>query len=142
MENDNESNNSETEVFKRMKKNHRNGRILKGLILVSIGSLFFAREMGVFFPAWLFSWPVLLIVIGLYVGIKHQFQKPSWLVWILLGSAILLRNFFPMYDLSHYILPIILIIVGIYVIIKPNGSYCRNNMKWQQFKYQQYQRPE
>ena len=50
------------------------GRILAGLLLASYGGLFLMRELGVELPALLFSWPMILIGIGLYTGARHNFR--------------------------------------------------------------------
>ena len=47
----------------------RVGKVFAGIIIVIVGAAMLAKEMGVYFPEWLFSWPMLLIVIGLYVGV-------------------------------------------------------------------------
>ena len=47
-----------------------NPRIWSGLILVAAGVLLLAYKMGAPIPQWVFTWPVLLIAIGLLAGIK------------------------------------------------------------------------
>jgi predicted membrane protein len=133
----NEDNNLKNGFFNRMEVKQKRGKVTGGLILIGLGSIFLAKELGLLIPEWLLSWPVLLIVIGFYIGVKHQFQKNSWLVLVLLGFAFLLRNFFPIYDVSSYILPVILIIVGIYVLIKPKNNCYNNRMKWKYNDQQQ-----
>ena len=104
-------------------KNNGNGKIFSGLILIGIGLLFLAREMGAFIPYWIFSWPVLLIVIGLYIGVKHQFQKASGIILILVGAAFLVKDLIPEINISNYLWPIVLIILGLYTILKPKRNF-------------------
>ena len=40
------------------------GRALGGLIVVAVGVVLLAKQVGVDFPYWFFSWPMLLITIG------------------------------------------------------------------------------
>jgi hypothetical protein len=51
-----------------------------GLFLVIAGALFLARAMGMNLPVWLFTWPVLLMAIGLYLGIVSRFRSLFWLI--------------------------------------------------------------
>lgn len=126
IENDFEKQKSETEHFKAWDKNHRAGKIFGGLIIAGIGVLFLAREMGVWFPSWLFTWQLLLITIGIYTGIKHAFQNIGWLVMILIGTVFLIRDYFFLdYDISNYLWPVVLIIIGLYVMIKPRRPFDR-----------------
>lgn len=123
-----ENENQQTEFFDQMVKNRNKGKIIGGLFLTGIGIVLLAKELGMFIPEWIFSWPMLLVVIGLFIGAKHRFQKTGWLVLVLLGASFLVRNFFPEYNVTTYILPIILIIVGVYVIIKPRRNYFENKI--------------
>ena len=57
----------------------RSSRIWSGLILVAAGVLLLAYKMGAPIPHWVFTWPVLLIAIGLLIGIKSRFHNPGLL---------------------------------------------------------------
>lgn len=80
--------------------NYKRGRIISGIVLIITGSLFFARKLGMIFPDWLFSWPMFLIALGVYIGAKHNFRNPSWLILVGLGAVFMLERFYP--DLSIY----------------------------------------
>jgi predicted membrane protein len=121
------------ETFKSWEANQRRGRVFGGFIFFTIGFLFLAREFGVDFPYWLLSWKTLLIVIGLYVGVKNQFRNLSWIILIGIGSAFLLEDFFPDFELGNFIWPIVIMIVGLVLILKPNHRRGeRFHRKWQQ----------
>jgi len=105
------------------------GRALGGLIIVAVGSTLLARNMGVYFPHWLFSWPMLLIVIGLYVGAKHSFRNFGWLIPIAIGSVFLLENFVPDLSVREYAWPIIIICIGLAMIFRPRGSRNRRRFR-------------
>src|ERR1700752_5177539 len=83
------------EKFKEHQIRHRRGKIFGGIILFTIGSAFLAREMGVIFPSWLFTWQMLLIVIGLFVGVKSAFRNFSWFILIAIGSVFMIEDFVP-----------------------------------------------
>ena len=55
------------------------GRIIGGLILVGVGAALLLRNTGFPLPYWLFSWPMILILIGIYSGVKHNFRNSRWM---------------------------------------------------------------
>lgn len=94
---------------------------MAGLFLLMVGVLLLTAKMGIFFlPGWVFSWPMFLIGLGLYLGFKHSFQKPSWLVLIVIGGVFLLdKHFFLNFNLKMYFWPILIIGLGLWLIMKP-----------------------
>lgn len=114
-------------------KRRRIGKVFGGIIIVLVGAAMLAREMGVYFPYWLFSWQMLLIVIGLYVGVKHSFRNFSWIVLMLIGGAFMLEDFMPDMHIKIYFWPLFIIMIGLLMIFKPrrryNSEYYRN--KWE-----------
>ncbi|QJD95185.1 cell wall-active antibiotics response protein [Mucilaginibacter robiniae] len=99
----------------------QNSKALAGLILVAVGGILLLRQLDLFFfPHWLFTWPVFLIVLGIYIGAKNNFRNVSWFVLVLIGSANLLDDIFPSIDVSDFMWPIGIIAVGIWVILRRN----------------------
>ena len=90
-----EQNSHNEERFKELDRHHRRGKIMGGLLIVGIGSLFLARELGAEMPAWLFSWKTLLIGLGVVSAIKHKFRHAGWLIMIAIGTAFLLPDIYP-----------------------------------------------
>jgi predicted membrane protein len=70
-----------------------------------------------------------LIALGLFIGFKHGFRGPAWFILILVGSAFLLRDFYPELGIRQYIWPMVLIVVGAFIILRPRRKF------WEQ-KYQ------
>jgi len=99
---------------------HRyNGRMIAGALIVIIGTLLLVDQLNlVFFPDWLFNWPLILIGIGLYVGVKHNFQNWSWMIWIGVGLAYMLDDALPGLNAGDYIWPGAIILAGIYLIVR------------------------
>jgi hypothetical protein len=98
------------------------GRLLGGLIIVAIGGVFLARELGVYLPYWLFSWEMLIIVIGLFIGAKHNFRSPHWLIPVGFGTAFLINHHFLYFDFWRYFWPVLLISVGLLIILRGRGG--------------------
>jgi Domain of unknown function (DUF5668) len=97
---------------------HRSRTIL-GAFIVVIGTILLVDQLDlVLIPDWLFSWPIILIIIGLYSGAKHNFQNTTWLILLLVGLAFLADDALPGLMLSNFIWPAALIILGAYIIMR------------------------
>lgn len=95
------------------------GGIAFGFIILGIGVLLLLKKIGVFIPGWVLTWPMILIVIGVFTLIKHEFKSLFGAFLLALGSYFLLRNEFDLdFSLDRYIFPIALIVLGIYLISK------------------------
>jgi predicted membrane protein len=112
------------EMWQEMEKTHRRGKIISGLLVLAIGVLFLARELGAEFPSWLFSWKMLLIGIGLVVGIKHKFRNASWIILIAIGGSFLISDLYPDLHLRPILWPVLLIIIGLVMVFKPRNKSC------------------
>ncbi|MCE3260432.1 MAG: hypothetical protein K0S12_2073, partial [Bacteroidetes bacterium] len=111
------------ERFRNWETNQRRGRICAGVVVLIAAMLFFVKELGYFVPAWVFTWPVLLIVIGIVSGIKHQFKRSFWLVLIIIGGVFLAGDLIHDFDVHRFRIPIILLAVGLVLIFKPKNRY-------------------
>jgi predicted membrane protein len=96
-------------------------RVGGGVFLVIAGFFLLAYKMGAPIPDWVFTWPVLLIAIGLLTGIKSRFHNPGSYILILIGGVFLIDQSVPGIDLHNYIAPIILIGLGLLFILRPRG---------------------
>lgn len=115
----------------------RDGRVGAGLILLLIGGGLLMREMGMDLPDWLFTWPMILILIGLYSGIKHQFRNFSWLILMGIGGAFLVQEQFPDFELRHYVWPVVFIGIGLIILVSPRPQRCRN--RWRRDRWHRWE---
>ncbi|MEP7277832.1 MAG: DUF5668 domain-containing protein [Bacteroidota bacterium] len=102
------------------------GRIWGGLFLLFLGAVFFLREADFFFfPSWLFTWPMILIAVGVYTGLKHNFRGAGWLIPVIIGGIFLTDQFNSGLDLHRFIFPAIIICIGLTMILRPRkkGPY-------------------
>ena len=106
-------------------KGIQNSRIGTGLIILLAGVLLLAYKMGAPIPGWIFTWPVLLIGIGLLVGIKSKFQNPGAFIMIMIGTIFLADRSIPGIDFHNYLIPALLIGIGLFVIFRPRNERCR-----------------
>lgn len=111
---------------------HRKGRVFGGLLVVLVGIAFLLRRTGVDFPGWIFSFETALIVLGMYLGLRHSFRGIVWFIPVAIGGVLLIDDFAPQYDFSDYIWPLVVIGVGLFIMLRPgrrgNDPYWK---KWE-----------
>jgi predicted membrane protein len=105
-----------------MEKNHRNSKVVGGLIVIAAGVLILLNQMGFAFPPFLLSWKMILIAVGFVMLIKHNFQKTSAYVLIAIGTVFILNDFFPNIIETRFFWPILIIGIGISMIFKNSSS--------------------
>ena len=93
-----------------------------GVFILLIGVAALIRVSVPDLPHWLFSWKMFLIALGLFLGFKHGFKGPAWLILILLGSAFILRDMYPEMPIRQYVWPTILVLIGAVMILRPKRS--------------------
>jgi predicted membrane protein len=115
----------------------KNNKVLAGAFVLIIGVIFLIRELHFFFfPWWLFKWYTLLIVIGVYSGLKHNFRNVAWIILVGIGLLNLLDNALPFTHLGDAIVPLIIIAFGIRMLMNRNRPWKNNwdkdrwNRKW------------
>jgi predicted membrane protein len=100
----------------------RNGRALAGMVLLVVGAALLLRQFDFFFmPHWLFSWPMLLIFLGLFIGAKSNFHKPSSMILIILGTVLLITD--NLSGSEHVVWPLAIIAVGLWIIMRRHSPY-------------------
>lgn len=108
--------------------NKKSGKTVIGFILLAIGCILLLRTLDLFFlPGYLFSWPMLLIVIGLYIGARKGYQKPAPVILIALGFIFLSHRILPDLELSRFVWPMAIIGFGLWIILKPGRNQGINN---------------
>ncbi|MEP7145244.1 MAG: DUF5668 domain-containing protein [Ferruginibacter sp.] len=98
------------------------GRVIGGLILVAIGAALLLRNMGFFMPVWIFKWPMILIVIGIFIGFKSNFRNNAWFILIAVGGYFLINEFIPELGLRPMFWPIMIIVLGVAFILRPGRN--------------------
>ncbi|OKS84992.1 LiaF transmembrane domain-containing protein [Mucilaginibacter polytrichastri] len=107
------------------------GKAIAGLVLLIFGGILLFQQLNYLVaPWWLFRWPVILIVVGIYSGAKHNFRNTGSIIMIVIGALFLADDIFPGFDLSHFIWPVILIILGLWVIMGKDKFNKSFRHKW------------
>lgn len=112
---------------------NQKGKVLAGLFIVIIGLLLLLDNVGLNLPNWLWHWSNILIVIGLFVGVKHNFRNSGWFVMVLIGSFFTLREAFgEEINFGKIIFPGMLVVLGLFILFKPKGNF-KHKAKWKNF---------
>ncbi|NIM34431.1 MAG: hypothetical protein GTN67_02945 [Hydrotalea flava] len=112
----------------------KSNRLYMGIFFIIGGLLLLANKMGYPIPDWIFSWPMLLIAIGILSGIKHRFQNFSWIIIVGIGSFFLIDQQLANATFHQYLWPAFLIGLGIIFIVKPKKI---NHGCGRRFRYEQ-----
>lgn len=95
------------------------GRGYAGLILLLIGAALLARQFGFWLPSWLYTWPMIVVMIGLFVGVKHHFRDVGWLIIVAMGGLFLMDEINPGMNIHHFVWPMFIIGVGLALLLRP-----------------------
>jgi len=101
------------------RRQNNDGGLVFGIIVLGAGVLLLLRKIGIFYPDWLLSWPMILIVVGILSLVKSNFK--SFFGGIMLGLGVYFlfeREFNFDFGFQNYLFPVLLIIFGIYLITK------------------------
>ncbi len=90
--------------------------MLAGLFLLLIGVAAVLRQTIFDFPSWVLSWPMILVAVGIFIGLKHGFRGPGWIILIGLGCIFLADRMIPGVDFKPFIWPFVIICVGLFMI--------------------------
>jgi predicted membrane protein len=120
---------------RRIKSRHH---ILTGLFIVTIGAVLLMHQSGVEFPFWFFTWPVLLIAIGILGGIKTSFRPGGWLIVLAIGGIFLADRLMPGTSIKNFAGPMLIIAVGIWMIVKPKTYNRGFGGRWRERRRQRW----
>jgi hypothetical protein len=107
-----------------------NTKTVLGLILVAIGLMIFSGRIHFFlFPHFLFTWPVVMIIIGLYIGAKNNYRNNKWILITMIGVIFLLPNIIHgLYIVTCW--PLLMIAIGMaYIFRGDNGWGCKHTQR-------------
>lgn len=115
----------------KMEGRSSHGHVWTGVFILLIGVAALVKATVTDLPDWVFSWQMFLIVLGLFLGLKHGFKGGAWFILILVGGAFLVRDIYPDLALRRYIWPTVLIVIGAFIIIKPRKRHwsCADDSK-------------
>lgn len=107
----------------RWERRNRHSHIWTGAFILLIGIAALLKAMLVPLPNWVFSWPMLLIALGVFSGLKNNFRNATWFFLILIGGAFLLPSVYPGLEIKRFIWPVVIILIGLAFLFKPRSQW-------------------
>jgi predicted membrane protein len=111
-----------------------NGKRFAGLTIIAVGVILMMKKLGYYVPNWIISWPMLLIVIGLYNGFKHNFRNHTWWILSLIGGLFLADKFIENVTFGQFVWPTAFIVIGLYLVF---GKH-KPKKKWNTYQNNDY----
>ncbi len=112
----------------REKRGCKTSKLWVGALILLAGTILLLRQMGFLLePTWLFTWPMILIIVGICTGFATKFRDLSWLILIGIGGFFLIDDIVPGISIRQYVWPAIVIGLGLIVIFWPRN---RRHLGW------------
>lgn len=103
------------------------GRIFMGAILVILGALLLLDNLNIMpidLPGYVFSWKMLLVVIGAFILINSEHKMPG-VILIFIGGVFLLPEIFNVdYHNIFSFWPLLLVFMGLSLLFKKKAGHC------------------
>ena len=99
----------------------RDRKVLFGVILVIVGLYLFVQQTGVFhfyMPDWVWTWPTLLIGIGIIALLTNDNPTPGVVLLIIGGFFLSQRFAFPFFNSVISLWPLFIVLAGVMLLIK------------------------
>lgn len=107
----------------------KHSRVWTGIFILLIGLAALLKASIPLFPDWVFSWQMLLVALGMFIGVRHNFRGVAWFILMLIGGVFLLTDIYPEFNLRRYMWPFALIAVGLFIIMRPRNRWNWNDKK-------------
>jgi predicted membrane protein len=111
----------------------RVGQVVAGLVLMAAGVILLLIQLGYYFPSWLLTWPMILIILGLVIGSSSLFRNPAWVPLLAVGGVFLLNQIYPEANIYRFIWPAILMVVALWLIFGRAPKW--NQAKWHEHRW-------
>ena len=112
--------------FKQYRENRHKNRIFFGIAIAVAGLILMLTTMRVLPCIDLEnSWPAILIILGLLIGIKNSFRNNAWWILMVIGIAYFTPQFMILGRPSRdFAWPAIIIIIGLAIALRPRKAKC------------------
>jgi predicted membrane protein len=113
------------ERWEQYRMRHADGKshIWTGVFILLIGVVGLIKVSVMDVPDWVFSWQMLLIALGVFIGLRHSFRGIAWFVLMMVGGVFLLNDIYPELTFRRYLWPVILIFIGAFFILRPRRRF-------------------
>ena len=112
--------------FRQYREHRHKNRVFIGIAIAVSGLILLLTSMGLLPCVSLeFSWPVILIIIGILIGIKNSFRSNAWWILLVIGIANLTPQFMIMGRPStRFAWPAAVIVAGLAIALRPRRGRC------------------
>ena len=112
--------------FKQFREQRHKKRVFFGATLAVVGLVLMLTNLGVLPCLSLeLSWPLILILLGVFIGIKSGFRNVAWWVLIIVGVANLTPQFMIMGRPStRFVWPATVLVAGLAIALRPRKERC------------------
>jgi predicted membrane protein len=111
--------------FNRFREHNPANRVFFGIAVALLGIALLLKSLGILPHFLRFSWPVVLIIVGVMIGVKNNFRKNAWWILILVGVAHLVPSFQIMgHSSRHLFWPAAIIVAGLAIAFRPRRKNC------------------
>lgn len=101
-------------------RNHRRNGSFFGIMVAVIGILLLLKTLNILFFSFAVMWPVVLIAMGLFIGLRTSFRHPGSWILIIIGAANLTPQFMLFgHPSSELVWPAALIVFGLAIALRP-----------------------
>lgn len=111
------------------RNNKNGGRIFLGTVLAVIGLILLLKALNLlpqFAFSFHFGWPLILVAIGLFIGIKSNFRNHAWWILLLIGGLHVIVPIFWGDMLPRRIIwPSLLIAAGLIMILRKQPHHTK-----------------
>jgi predicted membrane protein len=113
------------------RSNQKSGKAIVGFILLGLGSILLLKTLNIFsIPKWIISWPVFLIIIGVFIGKRQGYNRPPAFAPIIIGVIFLSNKILPEIDLSRFFWPFLIIGFGVWMIVGRKKKTPFDSFEW------------
>lgn len=116
------------ERLQKIVEHRQRNRMFFGIGLSLVGAALLLRTMGILpYFSMQYSWPYVLVILGILIGLKNGFRNNAWWILILVGVANATPQFMIMGQPSrNFVWPALIMIGGLMIAFKPRRDrYCQ-----------------
>jgi len=119
-------------------KHHHTRRRWGGLIIFITGMFFLLQQLHLPIPAWILSWPMYLIILGILFLVSSRCHSGWGIIFLIIGGIYLAKNALNIpIEIYPYIWPVLIMLIGLMLIFRPRRSkrFCdrdhwKNRYRW------------
>lgn len=110
-----------------METNIQTNKALAGVFIFITGIILLLNQLNIILlPVLLLSWPMIIVVFGIYKLIKSKFIKAGGYIITLIGLVFIYGKIEPSFEPTQFIWPLFFISLGLALLFNSN----KKNVKW------------